>query len=101
MNTTETQTLSIDPRTFAQWVRKVALINEQFSEVLHDTADIVAGHDPHSAIGLYQAADVASQTVQRLRQSIPEPMPIIKEKTDSKRLWFVLGMLVSAFIAWI
>jgi hypothetical protein len=74
MNQTSSSPKTIDPAAFAAWVEKIALINEEFSEVLHDTADIVAVLDPTAAVGLYQAADTASETVQALRRIVP-PAP--------------------------
>jgi prophage DNA circulation protein len=94
---TQASIVSINSETFGEWVTKVAAINEEFSEALRDTADIIATIDPDVASGLYKAADTASNTVHQLRQSIPKiaPTPVtIPIKDISKPLWFGLGILL-------
>lgn len=103
MDPTQTHPLLVDPIAFATWVHKVAAINETFSEVIRDTADLIAMHDAAAARGLYQAADTASQTVYQLRMSIPLPTPPLPVPEPAKppaplltlrsRGWFSFGVL--------
>jgi hypothetical protein len=89
------------PRVFEAWVCEVATINEQFSEVMHNSADILAVNDPQAAMGLYQAADVAHCTAHRLRLSIPtatssptfSPAPLAK--------WIGLGVLCGYLLSFV
>jgi LPS O-antigen subunit length determinant protein (WzzB/FepE family) len=100
----QTKDISIDPVAFSQWVSKVAAINERFSEALRDTAELVATIDPVAAIGLYQAADTANETVFALRQAIKPPLPVAPRQPSTTACYIlaavcggVLGGLLSRF----
>jgi hypothetical protein len=94
------QTLYLsDPVVFAEWVRNVAAVNEQFSEVMRDAADLLATVDQPTARGLYQASDAASKTVQALRASTPVRPP--RRPKPTFRSWIVFGGLCALVGHWL
>lgn len=87
MHVNSSSEINIDATAFAVWVKQVAIINEDFSEILRDTADAVALNDPTTAVALYRAADSASESVQRLRRSLPPP-----RRQPSMSSWLIFGL---------
>jgi hypothetical protein len=96
MKSDEMYPLLHDPVVFSQWVRNVAAVHEQLSEAIRDAADVVAIIDPIVAIGLYQAADRASDNVHALRHTAPVPTPAAKKHVPFG--WVVVGFILGAVV---